>query len=145
MSYSMNRDDDEPQFRVNDEGELERIVKPKLRVVVKPAEPLPKPTYKGSFVQRLLNVVADELHVPVRIIKGKERARDYVHARAVVVRVLRKRNPLLYSYPAIGGHLSGRDHSTIINLHHNWEMYCKRNPDLPDVYNRVVAILEESK
>lgn len=56
---------------------------------------------------------------------GAGRERNLVEARAVVARLLKDRG---FSTTQTGRYLGGRDHSTIVNLLGNFDIYARRNP-----------------
>lgn len=58
-------------------------------------------------------------------VQGRDRYRANVLARALVTAVLRKRG---WSFPRIGA-LLNRDHSTIISLYKNIDIYSKYYPN----------------
>jgi len=57
-------------------------------------------------------------------IKGRGRSQALVKPRRVIAKILRQRG---WSYPRIGDVLGGRDHSTAINLLHNFEYHYSRS------------------
>lgn len=95
--------------------------------------------YKPSARRRrtpteLISAVAHEFGLTGYDIQGPGRARHLVHPRSVVVRILRDRG---MSNPQIGKWLGGRDHSTIINLSRNFEIYARMNPVVQNTYARL--------
>lgn len=145
MSYSMNRTATKPKMWIGDDGEMEYEKPfcpppPKLEVV-EPVLVDGLPIFKGSYASRTINTVAAALKMPPEKLKGKSRVRKYVEARAIVARILRNRNRSLYSSTVVGRLLGGRDYSTILHLEYNWDVYCKRNPALPKVKERVLEAL----
>lgn len=55
----------------------------------------------------------------------------FVHARAVLTKILRERG---LSYPQIGMLLGGRDHTSIINSVAKFDIYCAKNPLVEETY-----------
>lgn len=66
-------------------------------------------------------------------VQGRERHRPNVLARALVVSILRKRG---WSYTQIGA-LLNRDHSTIINLYKNLDIYARFYPDFKEALEQL--------
>ena len=59
----------------------------------------------------VIEIVAEHYRLPPEELTGKRRPKNIAHARQVAMYLLREENGL--SLPVIGGHLGGRDHSTI--------------------------------
>jgi len=81
----------------------------------------------------LIRSVANEFGISADTVKAKERPIHHVHARSVIVKILRERN---LSKPMIGKLLGGRDHSTVWNSLVNFDMYERINPLVSIVYNK---------
>lgn len=96
--------------------------------------PPANPFYKAPFGKKLIAEVCDELDLEVEAVLGAGRNRWLVDCRALVAVLLREKDPIRYSFPQIGQMLGGRDHSTIVNLVQNFDIYCKRSPHLWEVY-----------
>lgn len=82
----------------------------------------------------LIAAVAHEFGLTGYHLQGPGRSRHLVHPRSVVVRILRDRG---MSNPQIGKWLGGRDHSTIINLSRNFDIYARMNPIVQRAYTRL--------
>jgi hypothetical protein len=84
--------------------------------------------------------VAEAFMVTPEQIAGKGKFRRLVHARAVVYRLLREmRRPTgepLFSFPQIASYVN-RDHSTICHSVQSFDIYCKTNPEIREVYERL--------
>lgn len=140
MSYSMNRIETKPTMWIGDDGEM------KYGPVFVAPKPIVKPivkAYAGPFPQRLIATVADALGLDRAGILSRKRQRPYSDARALIVHILRERNQAVYSSIVIGK-LLNRDHSTILHLEWNWEVYCRRNPALLKAKDRVLEALDTS-
>lgn len=81
--------------------------------------PVPK-----TATEILLDKIAEIFSTTVGDLKGKSRTKHLVAARTAFVRIMRLRG---FSYPAIGRALGGRDHSTLINLDHSYDIRAKHN------------------
>jgi chromosomal replication initiation ATPase DnaA len=77
--------------------------------------------------------VADDFAISYGELIGEGRSRHLVEARVVVVAVLRERG---WSFPRIGKLIGGRDHSTIIWAHQNFDIHAKRNPRVLNLYKQ---------
>lgn len=73
----------------------------------------------------ILGSVGEQFGLTPDDIRGRTRTAPHVEARAIVATILHERG---LSYPAVGRLLGGRDHSTIINLVHKFDIYGARNP-----------------
>lgn len=73
--------------------------------------------YPRVFVADIIAEVSHVFRVPEAALQGKTRSRPIVRPRQVCCYLSRHLTPL--SYPQIGRHLGGRDHSTI--LHGRWQ------------------------
>jgi hypothetical protein len=124
---------------------LERISKPE-----KPRKPrkiyIPKPAslepreYKPTLLsEKLAQEVCKRMGLDVATFYSATRVKPYVHARAIVCKVLRERNESVYSFPRIGACIAREDHSTVRHLIMNFDVYC-RHPDVWDVYEAVRAL-----
>ena len=127
---------------------LPRLVepKPKPAPVAKEKQPkLPKAKAKPQYVPpeiapddlysvRLLKLVASDFKIKPGDILGKDRRRRFIHARAVMIFILRERNPAVWSFPQIGKFLGGRDHSSIINLWRQRDDWLARYSDIATFY-----------
>lgn len=148
---SQQRDDDARFIRALGRSHPERMVaiapKPVPKLVAandaqKPpvARKNPWPSwYEPTAVRRrtpneVVASVAYEFDVTGMELKGAGRSRSLTHPRAVVVRILRERG---MSFPQIGRWLGGRDHSTIINLHRNYDIYARMNPIVGRAYSNL--------
>lgn len=114
-----------PTLEVVDDGYIDRMIERAFAPVVEPAPPAPEPVFQlpeviedtaDLFQVRLLKAVAHDFEIEPQNITGKDRHKRFVYARAVVIFILRERNPVVWSFPQIGKLLGGRDHSTILNL-----------------------------
>lgn len=81
----------------------------------------PEPVYNGVGMADLSHVkmlkgVATDFAILATDLTGPRRCKKMIHARAIVIYILRERNGSVWSFPRIGKLLGGRDHSTIINL-----------------------------
>lgn len=109
-----------------------------------PKEPKPRAPYRApvsvwcgvpvpQVARELIAEVAADFDIAVDEIVGVRRNLDKVHARSVVVRLLKERG---WSLPRIGAVLGGRDHSTIINLYDKRDIYAARDARVSASYER---------
>lgn len=88
--------------------------------------PLPewyRPT--AFFVDELIAGVAEDFGMSATLLKSPKRTRVYVHARAVVFKILHERG---WSYPRMARAVGRKDHSTAIHSVDNFDVYCKMDP-----------------
>ena len=71
--------------------------------------------------------------IPAVQITGPARCKDRCRARFAVCKLAYEMTRLTYTQ--IGLRLGGRDHSSIINLHHNADKRMQRNPKIWRVYS----------
>lgn len=81
----------------------------------------------------LINGVAAFFGYTADDLRSRGRKKGLIHARAVVVEILHLRG---VSFPIIGRVLGGRDHSTTINAHRNFPLYCEANSKVVEAYNK---------
>ncbi len=109
---------------------------------VKKPNPLPMVPFKHNGTpqsHKLVEFVCKTLGLDACDFYGPTRLKEYVHARSIVAKVLRERNPSIYSYPKIGTCVGRSDHSTVINLLRNFETYC-RYPHIWETYQAAKAL-----
>lgn len=129
-----------PNIRDWTEAELEREKPKPVEVVSEPQDqpvevvkvPQWEKYWERAFDLRLLiQTVADALDVTYGEIIGLSRKARFVHARAVIVMVLRERG---WSYPQCAKAINRSDHSTTINQCDKFAIYCSANPKLAEVF-----------
>ena len=92
--------------------------------------------------RQIIAFVAKRLGMTPENITGQDRYRPYVVARSLCMVVLRNRPWLTTeanSYPQIGRHLGGRDHSTVIHSCRTFPERAKRDPDLLKLWWQAAA------
>ena len=95
----------------------------------------PRPSYGGTtYAAELLKNVCAGLEIPVEAFRSESRQKFLVAARALVVRLLRERNPAIYPYPRIAEIIGRDDHSTAINLMQKFDHYCTLFPEVAALY-----------
>ena len=121
------------------------VAKPKPVKVAKVVFAAPKPPKAGLkpwpkwyipparcfIASDLIASVAEAFRMTPADITGDGREQRFVHARAVVVRIMRDRG---WSFPRIGRVLGGRDHSTTINAASKFDIYARQNDQVVAVY-----------
>lgn len=90
-----------------------------------------------GFADALVSRVCDGLGISLKEFLGASRKKRLVAARALVVRVLRERNSLMYSYPRCAAIVGRKDHTTMIHAYHNFETYCAQFPEVAKVYDEL--------
>jgi Bacterial dnaA protein helix-turn-helix len=88
------------------------VEEPKVVIEFKPKEVKPV----DLFPVRLVKAVAEDFGLTYEDMIGPKRHKHFVHARAVVIIILRERNPSIWSFPKIGRLLGRSDHTSPINL-----------------------------
>ncbi|MCJ8336167.1 MAG: hypothetical protein MJH10_18350, partial [Epibacterium sp.] len=102
-------------------------------------EPLPALTNPPSMGpgKKTIYQVAGLLGVSVEDMLSPNRGRKFAEARCLAVRLLRERNPVVYSFPRLAKMLGGKDKSTIIYAWQNFDVFVKRNPRVFDAYSEL--------
>ena len=98
------------------------------------ASPWPKwysPPRRSPFPADTVRNVANAFGINYSELIGRGRAGHLIEARSVAARLLRDRG---MSYPHIGRHIGGRDHSTVINAVDKFDIYCRRCALAEQVY-----------
>jgi len=82
-------------------------------------------TFEGRLpLPELLFCVAGHFGITVVELKGQSRTRNCVHARAVIMRILKDRG---LSYPQLAKFVGRGDHSTALHAMNTWHIYCDRD------------------
>lgn len=90
---------------------------------------------EGPFTAKALATsVARAFGLTYKDIVSPSRAVKNVCARAVIAKLLRERNPDVYSFPRIAKEIGRRDHSTIHNLLGIWPERLRQYPAMREVY-----------
>lgn len=131
-------DDDGLDFQVKG------LVEPtKLRRSDMPAVVIRDKTEYVGHVGRTVNEVIDDIAARMGLTKsdiiGSRKPALFVHARRLIVSILRARGN---SYPRIGQWLGGRDHSTAINLHLKFHETIKAVPGVFTIYEEYLAEID---
>lgn len=114
----------------------------KRRAELKPKKSPPKPEHLPALTnppsmgpgKKTIYQVAGLLGVSVEDMLSPNRGRKFAEARCLAVRLLRERNPVVYSFPRLAKMLGGKDKSTIIYVWQNFDVFVKRNPRVFDAY-----------
>lgn len=121
---------------------LNKAGTPRRQIVFTPPPELPRPASplwpswytppKRKFVsvKELIAAVAKDFDVTYHDIVGRNQSRKYVEPRAVVARILVDRGMSLSQ----AGRFLARDHSSIMNLIGNYDIYARRNPIVQQSY-----------
>lgn len=89
---------------------------------------------KDPSASHLIHAVARAFYIAPADLTGGKRNKVLVAARAVIAKLLRERNPDVWSYPKIARAIGRKDHSTVINLIDTWEQRCRQIPAMRQVY-----------
>jgi len=84
--------------------------------------------------EKTIHQVAWLLNVSVENMRSRKRVRKFAEARGLVVRLLRERAPLAYSFPRLAKMLGRKDHSTMVHSWQSFDVFVKRNPRVFDAY-----------
>lgn len=105
----------------------------------RPIYPLP------SSVRAIVERVAEAFDISADEVLSKSRARPAIHARSVIIRLIRNRKwesgEHKHSTTTIGRFVN-RDHSTVCHSLDHFDTYCKHFPEVGEIYARLSA--EES-
>ena len=117
---------------------LGSIPLPRRRSRTQPAKPTMTPEQRQTLwprwyqpptnvfeVATLIDSVAGDFGFTRTVLVGEQKHPSMVHARAVIVRILKERG---WSLPRIGRALGGRDHSTVSNAVRQYDVYVRVNP-----------------
>lgn len=85
----------------------------------------------GLFTDDLIAEVARHMKVSYLDVMSESRKTDFVLARAVITQILLDRG---LSFVSIAKRLKRKCHSSVRNLHLNWEKYCEEFPHVKSVY-----------
>jgi hypothetical protein len=95
----------------------------------------PKPTYgRTSYADLVVAQVCEAMEIPHEVFFSLTRQKYVVAARSLVVKLLRERNPAVYSYPRIAEIVGRNDHSTMIHAYQQFDNYCRMIPRLAEAY-----------
>jgi hypothetical protein len=84
------------------------------------------PNYSPTVAsERLVEQVCEMMGLDPARMMGPTRVRVYVYARAIVAKLLKERNPSVYSCPRIAACIGRKDHSTVLNLLSQFETYLR--------------------
>ena len=131
----------------NDDGshyEVPRLYRPAVRTYTSS----PQRRYQPAYIEpprnkapkappigarEIMKAVADMFGISYDDLLSRKRSVKYVAARAVAAKIMRDRNPYVYSYAQIGRVMGERDHTTILNLLSCYEQREKRFPAMREV------------
>lgn len=128
--------DDALHFKPRGLARVRKVIKPKPC----PEPKVPTPPMDWShrpfpkFGLDLVAAVSADLGLSPDDVAGPTRLKLYVHARAIISKILHDRNSTVWSYPEIGRLLGGRDHTSILHCVKNLPKYMGSNPKLAEVY-----------
>jgi chromosomal replication initiator protein len=83
---------------------------------------------KNISIDSVVKLVSDYYNLDERVIYEKTRRKEIVHARQIIMFVLRE--DFNESYPAIGAKLGGKDHTTVIHSYEKIKDELTKNPNL---------------
>lgn len=98
---------------------------------------LEKPQRKTINVEDLIAAVSSYYNVPNTELRGKSRKKEIVRPRQVAMYLLRKESSM--SFPSIGNHFSGRDHTTAMHACEKIEKLIEHDEEL----SREIGFLRE--
>lgn len=89
-----------------------------------------------SFSRKLTFEVCEGLKIDYLDFRSNQkcRARSYVHARGLIAKLLREKDPKRYSFPNIARLVGKRDHTTVIHNIRQFDVYCRQEPRLFPLY-----------
>lgn len=90
-----------------------------------------------DYPRYLIKRVCEGLEIPREVFFSASRIPYLVAARALVVKILRDRNPAAYSYPRVADIIKRRDHTTAINLYHQFDKYRVTYSVIDRLYNEL--------
>lgn len=91
-------------------------------------EVLSKPSHRSLDVKQILDTVSVYYNLPIDDICGKCRKKEIVRPRQVAMYLLRKENNM--SFPSIGEHFGGRDHTTAMHACEKIEKLLEHDDEL---------------
>lgn len=126
------------------------LVKPSRLRTLRVAETVKRPTEEAeplslidnplAFLgKRIVHATAAAFEMTVAEMTGRSRCRRYVLARAVAVRLLRdqlrENGEHRFSFPQIARLIGRDDHSTAYHAWNEFDVYCRINPEIREVYD----------
>ena len=133
MTYALHREEAETDWVIGESGETEAL--PKFSINFKTVA---KPTREQwlSPADMLAHQVCERFGITVAELKSDNRRKDLVMARAIVSKILRERDPLKYSFSALGRAFN-RDHTSIMHQVDMFPTYLARSNHARMVYEEL--------
>jgi hypothetical protein len=96
------------------------------------------PSYQpNEYTKKLVKQICKKMCLDEVTFYSKSRWKEYVMARAIAVRLLRERNPALYSFAFIARCIGRGDHSTAHHLYNQFDIYAEHYPAVKAVYEEL--------
>ncbi|MEK7500237.1 MAG: chromosomal replication initiator protein DnaA, partial [Patescibacteria group bacterium] len=89
---------------------------------------LEKPQRKTINIDEIITAVSSYYNIPNVELKGKSRKKEIVRPRQIAMYLLRKESSM--SFPSIGDHFSGRDHTTAMHACEKIERLIEQDEEL---------------
>lgn len=89
---------------------------------------LEKPQRKTINIDEIITAVSSYYNIPNTELKGKSRKKEIVRPRQIAMYLLRKESSM--SFPSIGDHFSGRDHTTAMHACEKIERLIEQDEEL---------------
>jgi len=100
-----------------------------------------KEVQRDVAVDEVQRLVAERFHIKISEIKSKKRSKNLVFPRQIAMYLCRELTKL--SFPEIGRHFGGKDHSTVIYACRQIEELKKQDPGLETLLAALVQALKE--
>ena len=94
---------------------------------------------KVVTVDEIQKVVAERFHVKISELKAKKRTKTLVYPRQISMYLCRELTDL--SFPEIGKHFGGKDHSTVIHAFRHIEKIIQSDPQVKEVLAELIKKL----
>ena len=94
---------------------------------------------KVITVDEIQKVVADRFHVKISELKAKKRTKTLVYPRQISMYLCRELTDL--SFPEIGKHFGGKDHSTVIHAFRHIEKRVQSDPQVKEILAELIRKL----
>jgi hypothetical protein len=98
-----------------------------------PEKPKPDLMPTGT-ANELATAVARVFGMDLAELRTDSRRRKHVVPRALIAKLLRERNPKVYSFPRIAACVGRKDHSTVIHMIDRFPDFCREYPEVYEVY-----------
>jgi chromosomal replication initiator protein len=91
-------------------------------------------------IEEIQKVVAEQFHIKAADMRAKNRTKNIVHPRQIAMHLCRELTEL--SFPEIGRHFGGRDHTTVIHACKQIERLKEQEPSVKQLLEGLIQQLK---